>query len=263
MCDRRLRKESLGLQVSDLWNNGEATDEDEDGVEEVEGGPAPKRHRPNTNTPNTNTPTQTHLQHHLFTTSQSCSAATRQSCVNVLEKVPIERFLTLGHGYRALAHRQLLYGKRDTRDKRDDTRPTEDDTIPESIVRLFVEARAALLASSEELTEDDIPSVPVAATVNRYPVSDSNRGRGSQLGLHQDKGKWRPLVMGVTLGPDDWRVMKFVHKPTTTSHKIRTTPGDAYLFREAMYTDWHHASMTRSGGQSGTIYSVTFRWKGE
>lgn len=66
--------------------------------------------------------------------------------------------------------------------------------------------------------------------------------------------------MGVTLGPEDWRVMKFLHKPTKTKRQVRTEPSDAYVFREALYNDWHHASMKRSSKQMKTIYSVTFRW---
>lgn len=103
------------------------------------------------------------------------------------------------------------------------------------MVQLYEEARAALMGSSEQnkaanLSVPAVP-VPVAATVNRYPVSNPSRGTGSQLGFHQDNGKWRKLVVGVTLGPDDWRAMKFLHKPTRTTHKIRTEPGEVYLFR--------------------------------
>lgn len=55
-------------------------------------------------------------------------------------------------------------------------------------------------------------------------------------------------------------MMKFLHKPTETERKVRTEPGDAYVFRKVLYNDWHHASMKRSSKQTKTIYSVTFRW---
>ena len=195
-----------------------------------------------------------HLQRDLFTVSNGCSETTRRACVVYLQSVPTENYLTLGRGNRCLHNRQLLLGNRVT------TRAIHAPTLPPCFVQLGKEARASLLASTPLLNDTDIPEEPMACAVNRYPVSDPVKGRGSQLGFHQDRGNWRELVIGVTLGPEDWREMRFLHKPTKTMHKLRTEAGDVYLFRNAMYTDWHHASMKRSSKQKRTIYSVTFRW---
>lgn len=192
-----------------------------------------------------------HLDRHLVVARQGCTLATAKACVDYLNRVPVDVWLTLGHGNRRLMNRQLLLGERDSK------RTVYADVLPPIFVQLFNEARASLVA---EVTDSDVPLVPSTCTVNRYPVTDPSIGRGSQLGFHQDKGPWRELVVGVTLGPVDWRVMQFLHKPTKTKHKVRTEPCDVYMFRDALYSDWHHASMKKNRKQKETIYSVTYRW---
>ena len=105
----------------------------------------------------------------------------------------------------------------------------------------------------------DIPETPTGCAINRYPTTPN--GNGSGLGPHKDKGKWIPLVVGVTLVES--RRMKFSNDykdKATQSHCIFTDRCSAYAFRDEMYTRWFHESLKKGPTQKKTIYSVTYRF---
>ena len=90
--------------MSDLWNNGEATDEDEDGVEEVEGGPAPKRHRPNPAAPPataTATATASTTSTAAAPDSRPMAPAINHACISIANlfgaNMPVEYHQYIGH----------------------------------------------------------------------------------------------------------------------------------------------------------------------
>lgn len=203
------------------------------------------------------------VSNNLFTFPQACPPESRQACIDYLETIPVDEWITLGppnNPRRQLKNRQLLLGPR--ANATNPLRPVYTETLPPCFQRMYREVYTmARLQNPEWTTEDLLPSIPKACTVNRYPVSNTDKGQGSQLGYHQDKGAWRPLVIGVTLGPVDWRTLAFRHPSTKTVHKERTEPGDGYLFRNEMYTEWQHASLKRGSGQKETVYTVTFRFE--
>lgn len=109
------------------------------------------------------------------------------AAIKVFEEYPLDQWYNLGQW---LHNRQLLFGPRPGQH-----RAAHSDVIPAPLLEMFKHARAALLAEAPDFGE--IPETPSGCAINRYATTPNGKGNG--LGLHRDKGQWKPLVIGVTL----------------------------------------------------------------
>lgn len=168
--------------------------------------------------------------------------------LRVFDEYDIERWYNLGF----LPRRQLLFGS-----SLGSHRTPHCEEIPQVLLDIFSHARDALIAEAPRFGR--VPNKPSSCAINRYETTSNHVGNG--LGPHRDQGKWKPLVVGVTLVESrDMAFSNDYKEKATLRYQITTARGSVYAFRDDIYTRWYHESLKKGRTQKHTIYSITYRF---
>lgn len=171
------------------------------------------------------------------------------AAIALFESFPCDEWYDLGPW---LLRRQLLFGQRGSYHRRSHV-----EEMPALLLDIYRHARAALQGHSDRF--GDLPDAPSGCAVNRYETTAN--GKGSGLGPHRDKGSWRALVVGVTLG--EARSMAFsdgYKADARVTHVVPTARASVYAFRDEIYSRWYHESLKKGPSQQRTVYSITYRF---